>query len=303
MKQGKRLLYYEVGRHRNLPYGIIMKEVLDKIKIIPISEILLHEGVVAEWTEKLKLNIDHDGIMKNPIIVTRYQGHYIALDGMHRVTAMKALGCRDIVVYEVDYDDPSIGLFGWDALILDACPVPRLLEAFVQRENLSLTTHEDFAGAVENIRRHRSCFAILTREQEVYEIRMREERSSLDLLIRALKDFEADLDRRNLRIIYVADDQSERTFQQHRNAFSLFKRPFFTKDEVVRRTIEGKILPRKSTRHLFPLRPLRIDIDFILLKEEIDLVTKNQLLQSRITWCLENNMVRYYPESVLVLSD
>jgi len=280
-----------------------MKEVLDKIKIIPISEILLHEGVVTEWTEKLKLNINHDGIVKNPIIVTRYQGHYIALDGMHRVTALKALGCRDIVVYEVDYDDPSIGLFGWDALILDACPVPRLLEAFAQRENLSLSAHEDFAGAVENIRCHRSCFAILTREQEVYEMKMREERDSLDLLIRALKDFEADLDRRNLRIIYVADDQSEKTFQQHQNAFNLFKRPFFTKEEVVHRTIEGKILPRKSTRHLFPLRPLRIDIDFILLKEEIDLATKNQLLQARLTWCLENNMVRYYPETVLVLSD
>jgi hypothetical protein len=280
-----------------------MKEVLDKIKIIPISEILLHEGVVTEWTEKLKLNIDHDGIVKNPIIVTRYQGHYIALDGMHRVTALKALGCRDIVVYEVDYDDPSIGLFGWDALILDACPVPQLLEAFAQRENLSLIKHDDYPATLENIRSHRSCFAILSREREVYEMKMREERYSLDLLIRALKDFEADLDRRNLRIIYVADDQSEGTFQQHQKAFSLFKRPFFTKEEVVRRTIEGKILPRKSTRHLFPLRPLRIDIDFILLKEDIDLETKNQLLQARLTWCLENNMVRYYPESVLVLSD
>jgi hypothetical protein len=280
-----------------------MKEVLDKIKIIPISEILLHEGVVAEWTEKLSTNIDHDGIVKNPIIVTRYEGHYIALDGMHRLTALKALGCRDIVVYEVDYDDPSIGLFGWDALILDACPVHSFLGSFAQQENLFLASHNDYPAAVENIRSHRSCFAILTREQEVHEMKMREEHFDLDLLIRALKDFEADLDRRNLRIIYVADDQSERTFQQHRSAFSLFKRPFFTKEEVVRRTIEGKILPRKSTRHLFPLRPLRIDIDFILLKEDIDLATKNRLLQSRITWCLENNMVRYYPESVLVLSD
>jgi hypothetical protein len=280
-----------------------MKEVLDKIKIIPISEILLHEGVVEEWTEKLSTNIDHDGIVKNPIIVTRYQGRYIALDGMHRVTALKALGCRDIVVYEVEYDDPSIGLYGWDALILDACPIPSFLEAFARRENLILQIHRDFAAAVENIRAHSSCFAILTREQEVYELAMHEERSNLDQLIRSLKDFEADLDRRNLRIIYVADDQAEQTFHQHRSAFSLFKRPFFTKEEVVRRTVEGKILPRKSTRHLFPLRPLRIDVDFILLKEDIDLVTKNQLLQSRITWCLENNMVRYYPESVLVLSD
>lgn len=280
-----------------------MKEVFAKIKIIHIAEILLHEGVVAEWTDKLSTNIDHDGIMKNPIIVTRYQGHYIALDGMHRVMALKALGCRDIVVYEVDYDDPSIGLFGWDALILDACPLDRILETFSVQEGLSLQCHEDLPAAVQNIRAHRSCFALLTRERRVYEMKMSGERQSLDVLIRALKEFEADLDRRRLHIIYVADDQSETTFEQHEKASSLFKRPFFTKEEVVGRTIEGKILPRKSTRHLFPLRPLRLDIDFIMLKEDIDLETKNRLLQARLTWCLENNMVRYYPESVLVLSD
>jgi hypothetical protein len=280
-----------------------MKEVFNKIKIIPISSILLHEGVVEEWTQKLSTNIDHDGIVKNPIIVTQFEGHYIALDGMHRVTALKTLGCRDIVVYEVDYDDPSIGLFGWDALTLDNCPDRPLLRAFAQQEGLELVEHDDFPATVESIRAHRACFGILTRDHRVYEMRLPDERRNLDVLIRALKGFESALDRRHLRVIYVADDQSEATFRQHARAESLFKRPFFTKEEVVRRTIEGKILPRKSTRHLFPLRPLHIDIDFILLKEEIDLETKNRLLQARLNWCLENNMVRYYPESVLVLSD
>jgi len=280
-----------------------MKEIFDKIKIIPISKILLHEGVVADWTQKLSLHIDHDGKVKNPIIVTQYQGRYIALDGMHRVTALRALGCRDIVVYEVDYDDPSIGLFGWDALILDRCPIDEILQGFASRENLELARHRDYAEAVKNIQRHRSCFGILTREEQVFELRIQEEGHHLDTLIRALKDFEDDLDRRDLRIVYIADEQSAKTFRQHENAFGLFKRPFFTKEEVVKRTIEGKILPRKSTRHLFPLRPLRIDIDFTLLREDIDLEIKNRLLQARLNWCLENNMVRYYPESVLVLDD
>jgi hypothetical protein len=280
-----------------------MKEVFSKIKIVPISSILLHEGVVEDWTEKLSTNIDHDGIVKNPIIVTRYEGHYIALDGMHRLTALKALGCRDIVVYEVEYDDPSIGLFGWDALILDHCPDRPLLRAFAQQEGLELVEHEDFDATRASIRDHTACFGMLTRAGQVFEMRLPEDRRNLDVLIRALKGFESALDRRHLRLIYVADDQSESTFRQHARAESLFKRPFFTKEEVVRRTIEGKILPRKSTRHLFPLRPLRIDIDFILLKEDIDLETKNRLLQARLNWCLENNMVRYYPESVLVLSD
>jgi hypothetical protein len=280
-----------------------VKEVFSKIKIMPISKILLHEGVVADWTQKLSTNIDHDGIVKNPIIVTQYQGRYIALDGMHRVTALRALGCRDIVVYEVDYDDPSIGLFGWDALILHACPLEEVLAGFAAREGLEVVRHRDFAETVKNIQRHRSCFGILTREEEVYELRMTAEHRDLDTLIRALKDFEDDLDRRSLRIVYVADEQSAGTFRQHENAFALFKRPFFTKEEVVKRTIAGQILPRKSTRHLFPLRPLRVDIDLILLKEDIDLETKNKLLQARLNWCLEKNMVRYYPESILILSD
>ena len=127
-----------------------MKEVFAKIKIIPIAKILLHEGVVADWTQRLSTHINHDGVVKNPIIVTLYQGRYIALDGMHRVTALKALGCRDIVVYEVDYDDPSIGLFGWDALILDRCPIGELLQNFASREGLELARHRDYAETVKN---------------------------------------------------------------------------------------------------------------------------------------------------------
>jgi hypothetical protein len=278
-----------------------MKEVFSKIKIMPISEILLHEGVVNDWIQKLSAHIDYDGIVKNPIIVTRYQGRCIALDGMHRVSALKALGCRDIVVYEVEYDDPSIGLFGWDALVLDPCAVSDIVVEFAAREKLVIRRHADFAAACANIRSHRSCFGLLTREGEVFEVSLGE--GGLDELILCLKKFEAELDGRKIRLVYVADDQAEKTFQQHGNAWALFKRPFFTKEEVMLRTLQGKPLPRKSTRHLFPLRPLRIDIDFILLKEDIDIEIKNKLLQARLDWCLENNMVRYYPESVLILSD
>jgi hypothetical protein len=280
-----------------------MKEVFSRIKILPISEILLHEGVVADWTQKLSSHIDYDGIVKNPIIVTHFQGRYIALDGMHRVSALKALGCRDIVVYEVDYDDPSVSLFGWDAMILDACPLAETLEAVGLRERLTLTRHRDFPAAAAHVRAHTSCFAFRARDGEVLETALREPGGSLDDLIRALKAVEAELDARKTRIVYVADDQVEETFSLHDNAFALFKRPYFTKEEVMTRTLQGKILPRKSTRHLFPLRPLRLDIDFILLKEDIDIGIKNQLLQARLNWCLENNMVRYYPESVLILSD
>jgi hypothetical protein len=228
---------------------IAMKEIFSKIKIIPIKDILLHEGVVAEWIQKLSAHIDYDGIVKNPIIVTRYQGRYIALDGMHRVSALKALGCRDIVVYEVDYDDPSISLFGWDGLILDPCPLPDSLSEFADREGLELSRHADFPRAQASIRKHGSCFCLLTRDNEVFELCLAEKSRGLDPLIRALKSFEADLDKRKQRVIYVADDHSEKTFRQHENAWALFKRPFFTKEEVVQRTFQGKTPAHRHRLH------------------------------------------------------
>ncbi len=310
----------------------VLKEVFRRIKIIPISSILLHEGVVEEWAERLSTTIDHDGIVKNPIIVTRApapddaasalsaqpsagspsapgaadgagESPYIALDGMHRIAALKALGCRDILVYEVDYFDPAIALHGWDALILDREPVGAVLEECARREERPLRRHTRYEEAVGNVCSHRSCLGLLNRAGEVVEVLQPEEPPDLERLIRLLQSFEQELDRRRIRVIYVADEQSLRTFEEHRSAGFLLKRPYFTKEEVIRRSVEGKVLPRKSTRHLFPMRPLRVDIDFILLKEEIDLRIKNRLLQARLNWLLEHNMVRYYPESVLVLSD
>ena len=227
---------------------------------------------------------------------------------MHRISALKALGCRDILVFEVDYFDPSIVLHGWDALILDPFPVREVLEPCALRAGGRLLSREPsapgaFREAAANVCRHLSCLGLLGRGGEVHEVRLGDEPSDLEVLIGLLQDFEGELDRRRVRVIYVADEQSLSTFAEHPAAGYLLKRPFFTKEEVVRRSVEGRVLPRKSTRHLFPMRPLRVDIDFILLREEIDLAIKNRLLQARLNWLLEHNMVRYYPESVLVLSD
>ncbi len=280
-----------------------MKELFQNIKIVPISSVLVHEGIVSAWLSKLSNNIDHDGIVKNPIICTRREGRYIALDGMHRISALKQLGCRDILIYEVDYEDDAIGLRGWDGLILDAFPIDDLLSAFAEREGLRVERHTDIEAATTRVGKHSSCFAVVDRRHGVFEVRLPKEHHDLDTLIRVLKDFELHVDSRRLRTMYIADDQSLSTFEHHGNAFCLVLRPFFSKKQVVNRILQGKLFPRKSTRHIFPLRPLRVDIDLILLKEEMDLETKNRLLRSRLDWCLENNMVRYYPESVLVFSD
>ena len=280
-----------------------MKEVFRNLEIIPISKILLHEGIVNDWIAKLSNIIDHDGFLKNPIIVTQHNDQYIALDGMHRICALRQLGCRDILVYRINYMDDSIKLFGWDAMILDQFPLEKLLKSFAHKENLVYREHTNYEEATKNIISRQSCFALVDQEDKIIELVMEDDKKNLEIIIRILKDFELEIDQRKLKTIYIADEQSKSFFKEHENAHFLVRRPYFTKEEIIERTIEGKLFPRKSTRHVFPLRPLRVDIDLILLKEDMDINLKNQLLQSRLNWCLENSMVRYYPESVLVFSD
>ena len=85
-----------------------MEDIFTRIKIVPLKKVLIHEQIVKKWAKNLASYMEQSGIQKNPIIVHKTQGKYIVLDGMHRVEAMKILGCRDIMVYLVDYFDKQL---------------------------------------------------------------------------------------------------------------------------------------------------------------------------------------------------
>jgi len=56
--------------------------------------------------QELLETIWRDGVLRQPVIVDR--ASMVILDGHHRVSAMRRLGCPLIPAYLVDYSDPSI---------------------------------------------------------------------------------------------------------------------------------------------------------------------------------------------------
>lgn len=172
----------------NLPKA--MDEICPRIKIIPTEKCLIHEGVVQKWVDQIADTIQNDGIMKNPIIVTAHEGHYVVLDGMHRFAALQQLKIPDILVFEVDYISKEIVL-----------------------------------------------------------------------------------------------------------------EPPATKEEVIGAATRKKLLPPKSTKHIVPGRPLRVDLDLTLLKEPTDLKIKNERLQKFLRSYQESRRARFYPEPVYVFAD
>ncbi|MCB9738227.1 MAG: hypothetical protein H6747_03095 [Deltaproteobacteria bacterium] len=283
-----------------------MLDVFQRLKVVSLDDVYVHEGVVERWVERIADFVRHDGMMKNPIVVAEAEvdgaARYVVLDGMHRVQSMRALGSPDILIYVSDYWSEEVRLESWDAVLLDPLEVRGALTA--AGADAELVTVGSEAEARARVYGRDLAMAISTHDGAVLGLRAepRTGEPALESIIRALRAVEDGMDAAGVRAVYTPSSRSLEDFHAQPSE-ALFLRPRFSKQEVLERTLAGKLFPRKSTRFLVPERPLRVDFQLTVLKAALDLPTKNQLLQDHLTWCWENNRVRYYPEPVYVFGD
>ncbi len=289
-----------------------MLDVFQRLEVVSLDDVYVHEGVVDRWVERIADFMQHDGIMKNPIVVAEAEvegSHkYVVLDGMHRVQSMRILGAPDILVYKSNYWSEQVRLESWDGLLLDPPPIDALLAA-VRDERIEAVTLGGNGQDAQDEARARVygrelAMALVCRDGEHIGLRVRPstDEAPIEVIVRTLRAVEDTLDRASIRAVYAPSSRSGSDFAMQ-PCEALFLRPRFSKQEVLERTLAGKLFPRKSTRFLVPERPLRVDFHLTVLKAALDLPTKNQLLRDHVQWCWQNNMVRYYPEPVYVFGD
>ncbi|MBI5299136.1 MAG: ParB N-terminal domain-containing protein [Deltaproteobacteria bacterium] len=282
-----------------------MDEIYHRLQIIPIADSLVHEGIVEKWVDQIASNVKDQGIMKNPVIVCRKNPYYIVLDGMHRFAALKKLGVRDILACMVDYFSPKIVLEGWDAFLFQPLDLPLLLkELFPEKSGYHYSRVENLAEAKKRVLSRKSLLAVGDTNGSVFALEKKNLDSNelVEELCVANDRIDRILSERDVKVVYTDNSLTLDNFSVS-GAQSVVLRPQFTKEEVLARTLHKKIFPPKSTRHLIPERPLRVDLNLSLLMTDIDLKTKNKLLQDHLKWCYENNRVRFYPESVYIFAD
>ncbi|MBN1897811.1 MAG: ParB N-terminal domain-containing protein [Spirochaetes bacterium] len=284
-----------------------MEDIFSRIKIVPLKDVLVHELTVKKWSRNLAVFIEQSGIQKNPIIVHRIKGRYIVLDGMHRVEALKLLKCRDILVYLVDYFDPKIELHNWYSIVMGAIKPHEVLEK-IKGKGLFQIKKESPRLDVGRLIKERKIFSALRdKKNNIFTVSLRrgmkiQPERYLTIATSLIERVEDIVDNLDYRILYVPDTTGERDFKTSTGSILIY-RPLFKKDEVIKRPFEGKVFPRKSTRHIIPGRPLGVNINIPLLKEKINLKTKNKLLHAHLMWCFESNRMRFYPEPVYIFSD
>lgn len=80
-------------------------------RIVRLEELRRHEEVDPEALRALRDEISRDGELRCPVIVD--DTSRVILDGHHRVSALRDLGCRLVPAYLVDYEDPRIVVGAW----------------------------------------------------------------------------------------------------------------------------------------------------------------------------------------------
>ncbi|PTH26513.1 bifunctional transcriptional regulator/O-phospho-L-serine synthase SbnI [Staphylococcus arlettae] len=80
-----------------------MQEVYQQLQLVPVERIDLHEDFEPSRLTKTQAQIAADQFIRHPILVVQLQsGRYMVIDGVHRFTSLKALGCNAIPVQVID---------------------------------------------------------------------------------------------------------------------------------------------------------------------------------------------------------
>jgi len=271
------------GDMENKPYYI-------ELRLARISDLYLHEEIVESHLRKLKEIISRDGVLSNPVVVDR--GSLVVLDGTHRVRCLEELGCRLITAVMVDYFDPMIRLRNWYRVISGdinvAIGIAKMF-GFVDMEYDPKIAEEGVYDSIILI--HRGGAIIYRGSGDIFDLYSR------------LRDYEEYLRRMGIKIEYIHENQVRDMLGMGK---AVIVTPKLSKSDVIRVAKSGRVFPPKTTRHIFPIRPLFLDTPLELLRmDEVRDIESliNRLLLSRTYVKVKGPTIidRFYDEDLLIV--
>jgi hypothetical protein len=80
-----------------------------RFALLPIDALKTHEMAEPDRVRRVVRQIQATGMVRKAIVVDAES--MVVLDGVHRLSALRALGCARVPAWLVDYSDPSIIVF------------------------------------------------------------------------------------------------------------------------------------------------------------------------------------------------
>ena len=271
---------------------------LPELKIIPIEQIIFHEEPDIERSASLEIFLQKEGRLKNPPVVAYYRDstHYILLDGANRITALKKLNIKDVLVQKIDMFDSDLLLLHWHhaiekftkqefleklnmikGIVVEQCSQKKLS----RQDDNSLLCQIQFADE--------SIFNILTNSDLFQSVNL------LNKLTAIYKGF-AYMDR-----VSYANIEHLKMHYANFCAVVLFKK--ITKEELIQIIQKDLKLPSGITRIILPKRALRLNVPLDILRFDAPVEEKNHWLQERINLQVKDKSIRFYYESTFLFDE
>jgi hypothetical protein len=223
------------------------------IALVETDELLLHEEIIPASLEILRQQIEKDGFLKSPVIVDKRS--YVVLDGMHRVTALKSLSCLFTCVCFVDYRNPRIELERWCRVVDRPIDILELKEKFKElRVVESLPSYSEKNSSI-----------LLMFGKKKYLVLP--PKNGILPASNVVADLETWFREKGLGVRYETEQDAIRMLKDGNAEFILFP-TIIRKQDVLETAKAGKVLTFKSTRHVVPARPLKVNVPIELLREK-----------------------------------
>lgn len=253
-----------------------------EIALVESDRLLLHEETIPSSLSMLKDRIKRDGVLKTPVIVDR--DSLVILDGMHRVKALRELGCRYTCACLVDYADPEIKLDRWCRTVDQSL---KLVGLNSQLKELGITISEEDIGSASNE-------IILLLREGTYRATAPEKgiRASLEAVV----ELEFWLVSKGYVVTHETDRDANEKFSQG-NIGAVIYPPIIEKNQVLDVARSGQVLAYKSTRHVIPARPIGVNVSLSLLQDpELNVSEVNSMLSES----LHSKRLRRIPPGTLI---
>ena len=252
-----------------------------KIALLELSLLKPHEEVIDNLVRKLSNEMESESEVRDPLIID--EKDHVILDGMHRFNSLKRLRCRFAPCCLIDYDNPEIKVESWYRVF-----------NIEQSEKFAEQLLEDFAV---NYKREKDALSgseiILANEgRRFVPTQLIDDVQSA----RRAVELERAVSLKGYKVEYQPSIVAIQRWKSG-NAHFVIPLPNFTKRRIRELGEKEILLPHKSTCHVIPSRPLRLDVPLSLLRNENITPTE---ANSRLTELLSSRKIDRKPPGSII---
>lgn len=262
---------------------------LPHLKIVAVEDILFHEEPDGERVVKLMDKFRADGVLRNPPVVASVHSkpRSILLDGANRITALKQLGFKDVLVQEIDFYDSGLILSQWHHAV-EKLGKGYLLERLGEIHGLTV---KEWIPSGQNVPEG-GLARVTFRDRTIFGLCASGDVFKKVALLKQITDLYKGFAYMD-RVSYTNLEHLEKNYARF-SALVSFRE--FAKDEILELTDNSIKIPSGITRVLLPKRALYFNIHLDILKSKLSVVEKNRWLAQRIAQKIADKSIRFYQE-------